>query len=76
MPEMVFHSRLHSNLPVPLYVKGEGVSGLLKSLVDGRDSYFAGLIAGFDPDFTGEFIDNTDIFLLMQLWVSEDKGAP
>ncbi|MDY0164661.1 alkaline phosphatase [Desulfobotulus sp.] len=75
MPEMVFHADGHSNLPVPLYVKGEGVSGLLKSLVDGRDSYFAGLIAGFDPDFTGEYIDNTDLFLLMNQWISEEKGS-
>ncbi|MCW7753517.1 alkaline phosphatase [Desulfobotulus sp. H1] len=75
MPEMAFHSDGHSNLPVPLYVKGEGVSGLLKSFVDGRDSYLAGLIAAFDPDFTGEYIDNTDLFLFMNQWISEEKGS-
>jgi len=64
MPEMFYHSKNHSNTPVPLYAKGKG-SDFFKAMIDGNDAFFANLIASFDPDFTGNYIDNTDIFRVM-----------
>ncbi len=64
MPQMVYHHFSHTNMPVPLYAKGAGVE-LLQLLVDGRDSFFADLISEFDSDFDGSYVDNTDVFTVM-----------
>lgn len=64
IPDMFYHSKHHSNTPVPLYAKGKG-SELFKKMTDGRDAFFANLLSSFDPGFTGDYVDNTDIFAVM-----------
>ncbi|VFQ45457.1 alkaline phosphatase [Desulfoluna butyratoxydans] len=76
LPSMVFHADTHSNVPVPCYVKGSGAGPFLDGLVDGTDTFFSELFSGFDPGFSGDFIDNTDLFLLMSRWLEgEDEGS-
>lgn len=72
IPDMFYHSKSHSNTPVPLYAKGKG-SESFKTMTDGKDAFFANLLSSFDPGFTGDYIDNTDIFRAMDAAINDDK---
>lgn len=75
MPGMFYHSGDHSNTPVPFYAKGKGAD-IFRRMTDGKDLFFAGLISKFDPGFTGDYIDNTDIFSAINFLMGEDeKGS-
>lgn len=63
IPEMAYHSDSHSNLLVPLYAKGP-FAERFNELVDGTDDFMATLFNDFDPEFSGQFVDNTDIFVI------------
>jgi alkaline phosphatase len=75
MPGMGYFSGDHSNMLVPLYAKGAG-SEMFAGLVDGSDLFMAGLISDFDPAFTGEYVDNTDIFNVMSSSMSRPVPVP
>ncbi len=62
MPGMKYNSDNHTNALVPVYAKGPG-SELFAGLVDGVDAQ-VGIRYG-RPDFDGRYIDNTDIFTVM-----------
>ncbi len=64
VPEMHYHAKEHSNIPVPLYANGVGAD-IFDLTIDGFDTFLADLIYGFDPDFDGAYVDNTDVFTVM-----------
>ncbi len=61
MPGLAYNHSGHSNMLVPVYAKGAGADAL-RQLVRGKDEQ-AGKVWGF----SGEYIDNTDIFQLIRL---------
>lgn len=74
MPGMAYHAADHSNTPVPFYSKGKG-SDMFRNMVDGRDQFFASLLSSFDPGFTGDYIDNTDIFAAINSLMGEVENG-
>lgn len=75
MPGTEYFSGDHTNMLVPLFAMGAG-SEMFASLVDGVDPFMAGLIAGFDGEFTGQYVDNTDIFNVMSGSMSQPVPIP
>ncbi|MEH0018271.1 MAG: alkaline phosphatase [Desulfobacter sp.] len=75
MPGMVYHADGHSNVPVPFYMKGNGAASFLAELVDGNDAFFGDLVSAFDPDFNGDYIDNTDAFAVMNQWIADESNG-
>lgn len=59
LPGAQYGSKGHTNALVPLFAKGCGAGGFLE-LVDGRDER-----AGEFWDFSGDYVDNTDVFTVM-----------
>ena len=64
---MKYNSHGHSNSLVPLYARGPG------------SQRFAALVKGTDPTaaavwhFSGQYVDNTDIFAVMRAEVTETE---
>jgi hypothetical protein len=44
-------------------------------MVDGRDHFFADLISSHDSGFTGDYIDNTDVFAAMNAVFGEEENG-
>jgi alkaline phosphatase len=65
MPGLAYHSHGHSNSLVPLYVRGPG-SERFAALVNGTDK-----TAAEKWQFSGQYVNNTDIFAVMQAEVRE-----
>ncbi len=72
--ELLFEGH-HSNLLVPLYAKGVG-SNLFDLLIDGTDLFYSELISVFDSEFDGTYVDNTDIFTVMNAVVAPESNKP
>lgn len=72
IPEMVYHSKKHTNALVPLYAKGEAAT-LFSGMKRGRDSFMAKIMSSHDKDFSGDYIDNTDIFRVMKRAISDGQ---
>ena len=64
LPGFKYNSHGHSNSLIPLYARGPG-SQRFDALVKGTD-----LKAGEVWQFSGRFVDNTDVFRVMQAEVS------
>ncbi len=75
MPGMFYHAGEHSNIPVPLYAKGIGAD-LFEYLIDGYDLFYADLLEAFDSEFDGAYVDNTDIFTVMNAVITPEPSKP
>jgi alkaline phosphatase len=68
LPAMKHNSHGHSNSLVPLYVRGPGAERFT-ALQRGKD-----LHAALQWHYGGQFVDNTDVFAVMQAEVLKAKG--
>lgn len=73
IPEMFYHSKDHTNMPVLLYAKGNGAERFRK-MIDGRDMFMGRILSSFDYGFTGDYIDNTDVYAVMVEAVGGKQG--
>ena len=66
LPSVKYFHGGHTNVLVPMYAIGAG-SEKFEGLVDGRDER-----AGREWRFSGEYVDNTDIFAVMKDAITSD----
>lgn len=72
IPEMFYHSKKHTNALVPLYAKGAAAT-LFSGMKRGRDSFMGKIMSSHDKDFSGDYVDNTDIFRVMTRAISDGQ---
>ena len=65
LPETWYHSGSHTNALVPLYAKGPGSKLFEKRCVISEEPNL-GAIYNLDKSWSGEYIDNTCVFTVMQ----------
>ncbi len=71
LPGMDYYSGGHTNALVPLWARGEGAD-LFAGLVDDTDAQAAAFWTQFDNgQWDGSFVDNTDVFTVMNQVVPE-----
>lgn len=71
LPDMDYYSGGHTNALVPLWARGAGAD-LFDGLVDDTDDTAAAFWTQFDNgEWDGSYVDNTDIFTVMESTVPE-----